>query len=137
MPSMLASNPASILNPISADSGIPKRLGETHPALVLVDVAMAYLTEGSPMFDARFLDALASCTRLADACRALDVPVIFTRVVYRAGGADGSLFLRKVPALAAFVDSNAAANFLQTLHPRDEEVVVTKQYALICQPSRQ
>ena len=34
---MLASNPASILNPISADSGIPKRLGENTSRSSLED----------------------------------------------------------------------------------------------------
>lgn len=100
-----------------------------RPALLLVDVVIAYLTPGSPLYDMRFETALASCERLAAACRAADVPVIFTNVSYRAGGTDGGLFYRKVPALEAFLEGAPGGAFPATLQPRANEVVVTKQYA--------
>lgn len=100
-----------------------------RPALLLVDVVIAYLTPGSPLYDTRFETALASCERLAAACRAADVPVIFTNVSYRAGGTDGGLFYRKVPALEAFLEGAPGGAFPATLQPRANEVVVTKQYA--------
>jgi maleamate amidohydrolase len=100
-----------------------------RPALLLVDVVIAYLTPGSPLYDPRFETALASCERLAVACRAAGVPVIFTNVVYRAGGIDGGLFYRKVPALSAFLEGSAGGAFPPGLQPAADEVVVTKQYA--------
>jgi maleamate amidohydrolase len=100
-----------------------------RPALLLVDVVIAYLTPGSPLYHPRFEVALASCERLAGACRAAGVPVIFTNVSYRAGGLDGGLFYRKVPALEAFLEGAPGGAFPATLQPRPGELVVTKQYA--------
>jgi len=100
-----------------------------RPALLLIDVVVAYLTPGSPLYDPRFEDALASCERLTDACRKAGVPVIFTNVSYRAGGADGGLFYRKVPALSAFLEGSPGGAFPATLQPEAGDVVVTKQYA--------
>ncbi|WP_103730398.1 isochorismatase family protein, partial [Novosphingobium sp. HII-3] len=99
------------------------------PALLLVDVVVAYLTPGQPLYSPRFETALASCERLTDAARAAGVPVIFTNVVYRAGGKDGGLFYQKVPALEAFLEGSPLGAFPDTLQPRADEVVVTKQYA--------
>lgn len=99
------------------------------PALLLVDVVMAYLTPGQPLYSPRFETALASCERLTAAAREAGVPVIFTNVVYRAGGVDGGLFYRKVPALEAFLEGSPLGAFPDTLQPRADEVVVTKQYA--------
>lgn len=99
------------------------------PALLLVDVVVAYLTPGQPLYSPRFETALASCERLTEAARKAGVPVIFTNVVYRAGGVDGGLFYRKVPALEAFLEGSPLGAFPDTLQPRADEVVVTKQYA--------
>lgn len=99
------------------------------PALLLVDVVMAYLTPDYALYSPRFEAALASCERLTAAAREAGVPVIFTNVVYRAGGADGGLFYKKVPALEAFLEGSPLGNFPESLQPRADEVVVTKQYA--------
>ncbi|GLK45721.1 MULTISPECIES: isochorismatase family protein [Novosphingobium] len=99
------------------------------PALLLVDVVVAYLTPGQPLYSPRFETALASCERLTAAAREAGVPVIFTNVVYRAGGKDGGLFYQKVPALEAFLEGSPLGAFPDTLQPRADEVVVTKQYA--------
>lgn len=99
------------------------------PALLIVDVVIAYLTPGSPLYDPAFAVALESNERLVAAARAAGVPVIFTNVVYRAGGRDGGLFYRKVPALAAFLEGSPMGAFPPTLQPMPDELVVTKQYA--------
>ncbi len=99
------------------------------PALLLVDVVMAYVTPGQPLYSPRFETALASCERLTAAARKAGVPVIFTNVVYRAGGVDGGLFYRKVPALEVFLEGSPLGAFPETLQPHTDEVVVSKQYA--------
>lgn len=99
------------------------------PALLLVDVVMAYLTPDCPLYSPRFEDAADSCRRLVAAAREAGVPVIFTNVVYRAGGLDGGLFYRKVPALKSFLEGSELGAFPPGLDPRADEVVVTKQYA--------
>ena len=100
-----------------------------RPALLLVDVVMAYLEPGSLLYDKAFVGALAANERLVAAARNAEVPVLFTNVVYQPGGADGGLFYRKVPALKLFDRGSAAGAFPPSLQPRDDETVVTKQYA--------
>lgn len=99
------------------------------PALLLVDLVMAYLTPDCPLYSPRFEAALAACERLTAAARTAGVPVIFTNVVYRAGGADGGLFYKKVPALESFLEGSPLGHFPPSLQPEPGDVVVTKQYA--------
>ena len=101
----------------------------SRAALLLVDVVMAYLEPGSLLYDKAFVGALAANERLVAAARNAEVPVLFTNVVYQPGGADGGLFYRKVPALKLFDRGSAAGAFPPSLQPRDDETVVTKQYA--------
>ena len=101
----------------------------SRPALLLVDVVMAYLEPGSLLYDEVFVGALAANERLVAAARNAGVPVLFTNVVYQPGGADGGLFYRKVPALKLFDRGSPAGAFPPSLQPRDDETVVTKQYA--------
>ena len=100
----------------------------TRPAVLIVDVCNAYLDPESPLY-AGVESALASNIRLVDAARAAGVPVVFTRVLYCADGADGGLFYRKVPALKAYLPGNPLGDFPAGFGPRADEVVVTKQYA--------
>ena len=112
-----------------AKAGFGGRLGiGERPALLIVDVCMAYLDPGSPLY-AGVESALASNIRLVAAARASGVPVILTRVAYGPGGADGGLFYRKVPALKAFLPGSPLGDFHPELTPVAGDVVVTKQYA--------
>ncbi len=97
-------------------------------ALLIVDVVMAYLDPQSPLYAAAE-PALAANERLVTAARSAGVPVYFTNVEYQAGGADGGLFYRKVPALKAFLKGSPLGAFPQSLQPASNDVVVTKQYA--------
>lgn len=100
----------------------------SRPAVVVIDVCRAYLDPTSPLY-AGVEDAVASAARLVAAARDASVPVIFTRVEYEPGGADGGVFFRKVPALGCFVRGNPLGEFTDALAPASGEVVVTKQYA--------
>lgn len=100
-----------------------------RPALLVVDVVVAYLTPGSPLYDPAFEAALASNERLVAAARQAGMPVIFTNVVYQPGGADGGLFYAKVPALSAFQRGSPMGAFPDTLQPLPGETIVSKQYA--------
>ncbi|MGE0773618.1 MAG: isochorismatase family protein [Sphingomonadaceae bacterium] len=99
-----------------------------RPVLLIVDVCNAYLDKASPLY-AGVEDALDSNVRLTAAARSMDVPVIFTRVVYQSGGVDGGLFYRKVPGLKVFLDGSPFADFPDALQPRSGELIITKQYA--------
>lgn len=112
-----------------ATAGFSGRLGfGACPAVVVVDVVMAYLDRSSPLY-AGVEEAVASAARIVDAARAAPVPVVFTRVEFAPGGADGGLFYRKVPALRVFDRGSPLGGFPDDPRPREDEVVVTKQYA--------
>ncbi len=100
----------------------------TCGALLVVDVVTAYLEPASPLYAAAEA-ALESNRRLVDAAHTAGIPVIFTNVVYQAGGLDGGLFFRKVPALSCFLAGSSLGNFPDTLKPVSSDLVVTKQYA--------
>lgn len=100
-----------------------------RPALVLVDVVMAYLTPGAPLYDPAFVAALAVNERLVAAARQARVPVVFTNVVYQPGGVDGGQFFRKVPALKVFERGSPGGDFPPSLLPRTDETIVSKHYA--------
>jgi maleamate amidohydrolase len=101
-----------------------------RPALVVVDVVMAYLDPDSPLYAGETAhSALANILRLIAAMRAAGRPVIYTNVVYQAGGLDGGLFYRKVPALKAFDSGSPLGGFPAQMTPASHELVVTKQYA--------
>lgn len=99
-----------------------------RPAVLIVDFVMAYLDPASPLF-ASAERALASNVRLLAAARTAGVPVIFTRVEYSPGGANGGLFYRKIPALSVFDAGSPLGEFPASLQPVVGEDVVTKQYA--------
>ena len=100
-----------------------------RPALIVIDVVMAYLEPGSPLYDPAFETALVANERLVAAARRAQIPVIFTNVVYQPGGADGGLFYRKVPALKTFDRGSPGGAFPPSLRPLDDELVVIKHYA--------
>ncbi|PKB13461.1 maleamate amidohydrolase [Novosphingobium kunmingense] len=101
----------------------PKR-----PALLIIDVAMAYLDPASPLY-AGVEGALSSCKRLVAAAREAGVPVIFTNVEYEPGGLDGGVFYRKIPVLRVFDRGSPLGAFPPSLLPKEGELVITKQYA--------
>lgn len=98
------------------------------PALLIVDVVAAYLTEGSPLFMASAAAARDSNARLAAAARAAGVPVVFTNVSYQPGGADGGVFYRKAPVLKVFDEGSPLGAFPEGLTPQSGDRVFTKQY---------
>lgn len=100
----------------------------TRPALLIVDVVAAYLTESSALSMETAVGALASNVRLAEAARVAGVPVVFTNVRYKPDGSDGGVFYRKAPVLKAFVEGSPLGSFPERLNPREGERVFTKQY---------
>ncbi len=99
-----------------------------RPALLIVDMCRAYFDESSPLF-AGVPHVATSCARLVDAARAAHVPVMWTRVEYEPGGADGGIWYRKIAALSCFDRGNPLGTWLDGLTPLDDEDVVTKQHA--------
>ncbi len=98
------------------------------PALLIVDVVMAYLDKRSPLY-AGVETVLASNERILKTARMASIPVIFTNVVYEPGGADGGLFYKKIPSLKVFDQGSIFGGFPPSLQPEDGEIVITKQFA--------
>ena len=102
----------------------------TKPAVIVVDLCVAYLREGSPLYlEDSGEPTRASAERVVDEARACSVPVIFTRVEFEPGGTNGGLFFKKVSSLASFVRGNPLGDFPSAPRPNPGDVVVTKQYA--------
>jgi maleamate amidohydrolase len=72
------------------------------------------------------VEAAAGLVRVG---REVGLPVVFTRVSYQRAGADGGLFMRKIPSLKVFEEGSPLADFLPDPAPRPGETIVTKQYA--------
>jgi maleamate amidohydrolase len=101
-----------------------------HPALIVVDFVQAYLRLGSPLY-AGVESARDACVQLLRSARDARVPVLHTNVRFQAGGRDGGVFFRKLPALRCFEQGGepGLGEFDPALVPRDDELVITKQYA--------
>lgn len=97
-----------------------------RPALLLVDMVMAYLDPASPLY-AHGEAALETAVRLAEAARAAGVPVILTNVEYR-DGSEGGMFFRKVPGLRNFMAGSPLGAFPDELAPQPGDRVLTKFY---------
>lgn len=111
-------------------AGFGGRLGfGRRPALVLVDLVQAYFDPSSPLFAPAVEDARRSSVRLLAAARRAGIMIVFTRVLYRRGGADGGIFFRKVKALSVFEEGSPLGAFAEGIEPRHDELIVTKQYA--------
>jgi maleamate amidohydrolase len=98
------------------------------PALLVVDMCRAYVEPASPLF-AGVDAAYSAAGELVASARVGGHPVLWTRVEYLPGGADGGQFFRKVSALACFERGNPFGDFTDDLRPQPHDVVVTKQYA--------
>jgi maleamate amidohydrolase len=99
------------------------------PALVVVDLVRAYTESDGPFALPQPGPAVAATAALVDAARDGGRPVVWTVVRYTSGLADGGLFVRKVPALAAFAEDAEGSWGELTLKPAVGEPVVAKQYA--------
>jgi maleamate amidohydrolase len=99
----------------------------TKPAVLVVDMVMAYYDPNSPLFiDCQ--PVLDANVELVTAARHANVPVIFTNVVYRSPS-HGGLFYKKLPALKAFDAGSPLGAFTPQLSPQLGDHLVTKQYA--------
>jgi len=97
------------------------------PALILVDFVRAYFDENCALY-AGVEDELESALRIRELARAAGIPVIYTNVVYDEEGRDGGVFFRKAPVLRNFIAGNPMGDWPSGLQPRDDELVISKQY---------
>ena len=99
-----------------------------RPALLVIDFVNAYLDPDSPLY-AGVHDALRSAARVLAAARESAIPVIYTKVIYTPGGADGGIFYRKIPVLEVFDAGSPLGEIPDDLAPERNEIIIYKQYA--------
>lgn len=97
------------------------------PALVLVDFAHAYFDPECPLY-AEVDDALASALRIRELAHELGIPVVLTEVFLQKGGINGGRFFEKARPLGAFITGKSTAAFAKGLEPREDEIIISKQY---------
>jgi len=98
-----------------------------RPALILVDFVEAYFDKSCELY-ADVENELASALRIRELAAEKGVPVIFTNVVYQTGGADGGIFYKKVKPLHHFQEGEPMGAWPQGLTPKENELVISKQY---------
>ena len=100
------------------------------PAVLVVDFVEAYVQPQSPLYAPPVVDAARATRPLLERARRRGVPVIYTVVSYAKGGADGGIFLRKVPTLHMFEQGGGfMGGIVAEIAPEPDDIVVTKQYA--------
>lgn len=97
------------------------------PALILVDFVAAYFDESCDLY-ADVEDALAAALRVLGHARNAGIPVVYTNVVYQGAGLDGGRFFEKAKPLRHFLAGSPLGAWAKGLAPRDNELVVSKQY---------
>jgi nicotinamidase-related amidase len=103
-------------------AGFAGRLGMgSRPALVVVDLMVAYFDHDSPMY-ARVEHVLDRCLRLIDIAATSGVPVIVTRQVFE--GPEDGIYVRKVPALKLLRPSSPLAGLHPSVRDRQADVLV-------------
>ena len=98
------------------------------PAVIVIDFINAYTTEGSPLYADGVVSAVAESVNLLAAARRADVPIIYTKVMYHPSGADGGIFVKKVPFLRKLVPGERLAEIDDTVAPRSDDLVIVKKY---------
>lgn len=97
------------------------------PALIFIDFVEGYFNEACELY-ADVDDALASALRIREVARQKGVPVIYTNVVYQAGGKDGGRFFQKALPLRNFIQGNPMGDWPKGLEVGEGELVISKQY---------
>jgi maleamate amidohydrolase len=100
------------------------------PAVLVIDFMKAYTTEGAPLYAPGVVAAVARTPALLAMARRTQTPVVHTNILYHAPGcADGGMWVKKSPVMAAMVLGNPLAEFCEGVEPAAGEPVFTKQYA--------
>jgi maleamate amidohydrolase len=116
----------------SLDENYSKAYGHSltpgaKPALILVDLVQAYFEPDCELY-AEVDDALQSALRVLETAREQGILVIYTNVVYQGDGLDGGRFYEKALPLKHFCKGNSMGDWAGGIKPRDDELVVSKQY---------
>lgn len=107
------------------------RIGFGHKAaLLVIDFMKGYTTEGAPLYAPGVVTAVKVGGGLLQVARETATPIIHTNIRYQPGSfQDGGMWVKKAPVMRDMVEGNPMAAFCDEVTPRDDELVITKQYA--------
>jgi maleamate amidohydrolase len=98
------------------------------PAVLVVDFSRGF-TDPACSLGADLTPEVAATRRLLDAARERSLPVIFTTIGFEANLKDGSLWLKKAPALAELQVGGKWVEIDERLGRRRDETVILKKGA--------
>lgn len=97
-------------------------------AVVVIDFIKAYTSPGAPFYAPGVVSAVQASVSLLATARRAGVPIIYTKVVYHPSGADGGLFVQKVPALRTLVEDAPLGVIDPKITPEPGDLVIAKNY---------
>lgn len=113
-----------------AAKGMRARTGYgRRPAVLVIDFQYGMTDPACPLGSSNQDAPIAVARRVLAAARSAGVPVIYTRVAFRADLADGGLFVEKVPALRALVPGSRWVEIDARVAPREGDYVLTKRHS--------
>jgi maleamate amidohydrolase len=109
--------------------GLGARVGfGRRPALLVIDMTRAFC-DPSYKVGADLTATIEAIAPLLEASRAVRVPVVYTTIAYREDGADGGVFLEKIPSLRELrLDDPATSEFDPRIAPAKGDTVIAKKF---------
>jgi len=110
-----------------------ERIDSDQTALIVYDACRRAFTPADPARHQAMRPVLAAWVRLIGACRAADVPIIYTTPVSRADGADVVLLPTDLsaesgnPSLTNCLEGSDGAGFPEEIAPRPQDYVFLKR----------
>ena len=100
-----------------------------RPALLVIDLVNGFTDPASPL--GSDLDAVVAATRrLIDACRAQQLPIVFTTVAFDGAQSQAAaVFMAKIPSLRTLVAGSHAVQVDPRLGLPATDTLITKQFA--------
>ena len=112
---------------IYEDAGITGEIGfGDSPAIVVVDLQTAF-TDPDCSLGADLDETVEANAELLSAAREHDVPVFFTRCVYRKDGRDGAVFAEKIPSTTELTPDSEWLAIDSRLNPTEDDHIIEKQ----------
>lgn len=100
----------------------------TRPALVVIDFVNAF-NDPEVFGGGNIDDAIQQTRSVLQETRGLELPIVFTRIVYEPNGANIGAFAKKLPGLAKLTEDVHGSQIVPELAPRPGEHIIRKTQA--------
>ena len=114
-------------NDIYENAGITGDIGfGDSPAVIVVDLQTAF-TDPACSLGSNLDDTVEANADLLETAREYDVPVFFTRCVYREDARDGTVFAEKIPSTRELTRDSSWLEIDPRLNPADNDHTIEKR----------